>query len=328
MIFTPDNISSIKDIFLEYGNTNKQLEIRGTNSKSMVNNTSNKTSKILTSNFNNVINYNYFDFLITVGSGITIEELESITRKRGQTVLLDNFFVPMGTVGGRISLPFYTPLELDYGFKENYINKLSFIAPNGKYYEFGANTLKNVAGYSLERYFVGKLGKLGLIDTVTLRTFPLVKRKNLFIIKSTEYIDNIKEITSVRNIIFEDYYDKSVNRWYLIYGEKTLFDKHNIEYYEVSESDNISELSDLLGFKPIFLMTAYYKNKKELNAIKLYAKENRLALVFRKNLSFVYVYSRVECKSKIELPLPENKIYQDCLFQSLKTYLDPKNILI
>jgi FAD/FMN-containing dehydrogenase len=46
------------------------------------------------------------------------------------------------------------------------------LLPNGDVVQFGAKTMKNVAGYDAAKLLIGSWGTLGIILDVTLRLFP------------------------------------------------------------------------------------------------------------------------------------------------------------
>jgi len=80
------------------------------------------------------------------------------------------------TIGGMIAVNASGARAIKYGATRDYVLGLEVVFPYGRV-RFGGKTLKNSAGYQVERLIVGSEGTLGIITEATLRIFPLPERK-------------------------------------------------------------------------------------------------------------------------------------------------------
>ncbi len=114
---------------------------------------------------------------VQAGAGITIEDLGLAMSVCGQFVPL----VPLSgessdesapTLGGVIATNDCDGTKLKYGAPRDLVTGLSAVLSDGRLVKAGAKVVKNVAGYDLNKLFVGSFGTLGLITQVTVRLRP------------------------------------------------------------------------------------------------------------------------------------------------------------
>jgi len=80
------------------------------------------------------------------------------------------------TIGGMIAVNASGMRAIKYGATRDYVLGLEIVFPYGKV-RFGSKTLKNSAGYQVERLIVGSEGTLGIITEATLRISPLPEKR-------------------------------------------------------------------------------------------------------------------------------------------------------
>lgn len=141
---------------------------------------------ISTSRLNNIIDYDYNNFTITVASGIRLCDLQTELKKHNQFLPLDPFGREKSTIGGIVATNASGPRRFLYGTCRDLILGMRYVLPDGTYAKSGGKTMKNVAGYDLTKFFIGSMGTLGVIVHVTFKLYPLPKYNKTIEINFTE----------------------------------------------------------------------------------------------------------------------------------------------
>lgn len=118
---------------------------------------------------------------VQAGAGITIEHLNKEVEKFGQFAPLGCF--PTGgfsTLGGTVVVNYWDGTKLKYGAPRDLVTGLHAVLSNGRLVKAGAKVVKNVAGYDLNKLFIGSFGTLGLITEVTVRLRPKPTTQDAF----------------------------------------------------------------------------------------------------------------------------------------------------
>jgi glycolate oxidase FAD binding subunit len=113
------------------------------------------------------------DFVVTVRAGTPLRRLNEYLRERDQHVPLDPLEGDGATLGGIAAANTSGPLRMRFGTPRDLILGMEVVMADGTPVQFGAKVVKSVAGYDLNKLYVGSLGTLGFITEVTLKTFSL-----------------------------------------------------------------------------------------------------------------------------------------------------------
>ena len=148
---------------------------------------------IPTSGLNQIVDYPAADMTITVGSGITIAELQDALREFNQQLPLDIPFADQATLGGVLATNCYGHRRFGYGTARDYVIGIRAVDGRGSTFSGGGRVVKNVAGYDFCKLLVGSVGILGVISQVTLKLKPIppVRRATIVPIFSTEKAESI-----------------------------------------------------------------------------------------------------------------------------------------
>ncbi|WP_243525750.1 FAD-binding protein [Bacillus pseudomycoides] len=322
-IFKPNSTKEINQIFRE----EVRVQIRGRNTKGF---SLNPNYPVLsTENLNNIQYYNPTDCLVTVQPGISMEELYSTLAKYNQTVYLDQMFLPAGTVGGRLSMPSIFPLEIVKGVKDSHITRIEMCLPGWDTVSFGANTLKNVAGYHLEKLLSGTLGLLGCITSVTLRTYPLSDSNEIWLIECGSY-EELREMEKLfmNELIATgtDYYNDYSRYWVII---KNLPKKL---LANVKSANSMNILGDIKEFSSIVKAPLNYigsfkvMKKDELGKLHNLAKKNDWFIVGTNRSQYYNILAR-DKETVTALNSVEDNLHNDYFLQVFKNYIDPRKVL-
>ncbi|HKQ05027.1 MAG TPA: FAD-binding oxidoreductase [Blastocatellia bacterium] len=119
-----------------------------------------------------IVDYSAPDLTITVEAGITLKELnETISRDR-LWLPLDPPGASAATVGAVVACNQSGALRCGFGTPRDYVIGLKLAHADGRASKSGGRVVKNVAGYDLNKLYVGSYGTLAVITEVTFKLRP------------------------------------------------------------------------------------------------------------------------------------------------------------
>ena len=127
---------------------------------------------VSTQRLDRILHYDHENLTITAQCGVTLPQIEEAVAPRGQMLALRPRFGRQATLGGIIAANESGPHRLLYGGPRDLVTRIRAALPNGEIVAFGSSCVKNVAGYAIEKLFIGSHGSLGVILEATLRTLP------------------------------------------------------------------------------------------------------------------------------------------------------------
>jgi FAD/FMN-containing dehydrogenase len=141
------------------------------------------------------------DLYVVVEPGLNLKELN--TKLSGY-----NLFYPLslddssGTVGGSVA----TGLLAKAGTKEvstkDLVLALEIVNSSGQVMKTGSEVFKSVTGYDTTRLLVGSWGTLGIITSVSLRVFPINRKKEFDELKTLPSIPRkLKQVKEPKIIL-------------------------------------------------------------------------------------------------------------------------------
>jgi glycolate oxidase FAD binding subunit len=113
------------------------------------------------------------DLTCHVEAGITLADLQAQLAKQGQRLALDSPDAAQTTIGGILATNASGPKRLRYGTARDLVIGLHVIQANGEIARSGGRVVKNVAGYDLNKLYIGSLGTLGLIVRANFKLHPI-----------------------------------------------------------------------------------------------------------------------------------------------------------
>lgn len=126
------------------------------------------------------------DLTMAVRPGTTIEAINEALKPHGQMLPLDVPWPEEATIGGVIAANDSGPKRLKYGSARDMVIGLRVVYPDGKVIRTGGNVVKNVAGYDMNKLFIGSMGTLGVISEVRVKLRPLPPFQSLLLIPFDE----------------------------------------------------------------------------------------------------------------------------------------------
>ncbi|MDK2957459.1 MAG: glycolate oxidase [Desulfovibrionales bacterium] len=117
-----------------------------------------------------VIDYDHENQVITVGSGMSIDDLQALVAEHNQWLpIRPPFFKDGSTMGALAATAVSGPERMYYGAPRDFLMGLQYIDSEGKVISTGGKVVKNVAGYDMTRLLCGSNGTLGMITEGTWR---------------------------------------------------------------------------------------------------------------------------------------------------------------
>jgi glycolate oxidase FAD binding subunit len=177
---TEQEIASI----LEYANgLGKKVNIVGSGTKRGFGGLEESAEILLSlAKYKGIIEHSVGDMTLIVKSGTTFKELQDYLAQFNQKIPLDPSWPSYATIGGVIAANDSGPKRLGYGSARDLVIGLKIVYPDGTVIRTGGKTVKNVAGYDMNKLFIGSMGTLGLISEVTLKLRPKPRYESLVLL--------------------------------------------------------------------------------------------------------------------------------------------------
>jgi glycolate oxidase FAD binding subunit len=112
------------------------------------------------------------DLTMTCEAGLRLEEANQVARDHRQWLPIDAAGAARATLGGIVACDASGPLRMGYGTPRDYVIGLRLAHADGKASKCGGRVVKNVAGYDLNKLYVGSFGTLAIITELTFKLRP------------------------------------------------------------------------------------------------------------------------------------------------------------
>lgn len=136
-------------------------------------------------NYRGIIEHTVGDMTVTVKAGTPFKELQDYLAQYNQKISLDPAWPEVATIGGVIAANDSGPKRLGYGSARDVVIGLRIAYPDGTVIRSGGKVVKNVAGYDMNKLFIGSMGTLGVMTDITLKLRPLPKYESLILLSFT-----------------------------------------------------------------------------------------------------------------------------------------------
>lgn len=122
---------------------------------------------------NRVTEYTPEDMTVTVETGLTLAGLQARLAQGGQWLPIDPPNPERMTIAELLDTNASGPRRFGYGTIREHLIGLKAVLANGRVIKSGGKVVKNVAGYDVQKLFVGGYGSLGVIVEATFKLRPL-----------------------------------------------------------------------------------------------------------------------------------------------------------
>ena len=177
-VVCPESVSDIQAVLRFAAKAGMSVVPAGAGTKLGIGNIPEKVDIVLAmTRLNNVIEYEPADLTVTVEAGLRLAELQSVLARQRQSLVLDPASADRCTLGGIVSANASGARRLRHGTPRNQVLGLRVVRPDGTQVKSGGKVVKNVAGYDLNKLYIGAFGTLGIITEVSLKLAPLPARE-------------------------------------------------------------------------------------------------------------------------------------------------------
>jgi len=126
-----------------------------------------------TEQLNHLLEHEGPDLTCHVEAGMTLAALQKELARQGQQLSIDAPAAERSTIGGILATNASGPKRLRYGTARDLLIGLRVVQANGDISRSGGRVVKNVAGYDLNKLYIGSLGTLGIIVEANFKLHPL-----------------------------------------------------------------------------------------------------------------------------------------------------------
>lgn len=120
-----------------------------------------------------VIDYSPPDLTATVEAGLTLDAFNDLTKRERQWLPLDPPGAFAASLGAIAACNSSGTLRLGFGAPRDYVIGLKLAHADGNESKCGGRVVKNVAGYDMNKLYVGSYGTLAVITELTFKLRPL-----------------------------------------------------------------------------------------------------------------------------------------------------------
>jgi len=129
--------------------------------------------KLSTVKLNGIVEYEPSEFTFTALAGTPVRDIAAALAARGQYLPFDPMLTSAGaTLGGTVAAGVSGPGRFRFGGLRDFILGVQFVDGAGRLLRLGGKVVKNAAGFDLPKFFVGSLGRFGILTEITFKVFP------------------------------------------------------------------------------------------------------------------------------------------------------------
>lgn len=192
-VVLPASVQEMQDVLQFAVKHNLSVMPAGAGTKLGIGNLPQNVDVVLsTTRLNSVVEYEPADLTVTVEAGIRLKDLQTELVKHRQYLALNPPYADRCTIGGIVATNASGSFRLRHGTARNQVLGLRVVRADGTVVKSGGKVVKNVAGYDLNKLYIGAFGTLGIITEVTLKLSPIPVRQVIL----TADFQNVQDATN------------------------------------------------------------------------------------------------------------------------------------
>ncbi|HEV7235585.1 MAG TPA: FAD-binding oxidoreductase [Ktedonobacteraceae bacterium] len=198
VVVTPTAVEQVAQIVALSSQHNLSLLTRGGGSRMSVGGLPERIDVLLeTAQLTRLLEYEAPDLTCQVEAGLTLAALQAQLATKGQWLALDPPDAQQATLGGLLASNACGPKRLRYGSARDIVIGLQVVQANGEVARSGGRVVKNVAGYDLNKLYIGSLGTLGVIVEANFKLQPLSQAERTLVLTYTNAADAMETVIAV-----------------------------------------------------------------------------------------------------------------------------------
>src|SRR5579883_3528470 len=144
-----------------------------------------------------LLEYEAADLTCHVEAGMTLAVLQEQLATKGQWLALDPPDAEEATLGGILASNASGPRRLRYGTARDLVIGLHVVQASGEIARSGGRVVKNVAGYDLNKLYIGSLGTLGIIVEANFKLQPIPPDERTLLLTFSNSQDALQTVTAI-----------------------------------------------------------------------------------------------------------------------------------
>ena len=174
LLVIPETVEQVSQVVALTNQQGLKLLARGSGSRMSVGSIVEQVDVLLETNrLTHLLEHEAADLTCHVEAGMTLATLQAQLATVGQRLALDPPDAEQATLGGILASNASGPRRLRYGTARDLVIGLHVVQANGEVARSGGRVVKNVAGYDLNKLYIGSLGTLGIIVEANFKLHPL-----------------------------------------------------------------------------------------------------------------------------------------------------------
>jgi glycolate oxidase FAD binding subunit len=169
----PATAAECASALAEASGARRSLRVRGAGTKSYLGELLPTDLVLETTGMSGIVDHVPADLTVTVAAGARLAELQAALAAHGQHLPLDPPHAETATIGGIVAADSNGFGRVRYGGVRDLLIGTVVALADGTVAHGGGRVVKNVAGYDINKLFIGSLGTLGVICEATLKILPL-----------------------------------------------------------------------------------------------------------------------------------------------------------
>lgn len=158
---------------------------------------------LLTNKLNRLLEHEAPDLTCHVEAGMTLAALQAQLATKGQRLALDPPAAEQVTIGGLLATNASGPKRFRYGTARDLVIGLRVIQADGEIARSGGRVVKNVAGYDLNKLYIGSLGTLGVIVEANFKLHPLPPSEHTLLLTFVTLQDSMQTVIAITGSLLQ-----------------------------------------------------------------------------------------------------------------------------
>ncbi len=160
--------------------------------------------KLSTLKLNGIVEYEPSEFTFTALAGTPVRHISAALAERGQYLPFDPMLAGAGaTLGGTVAAGLSGPGRFRFGGLRDFILGVQFVDGAGRILRLGGKVVKNAAGFDVPKFFVGSLGRFGVLTEITFKVFPAPISRLTLLLEASETASVVKILTTAGSARWE-----------------------------------------------------------------------------------------------------------------------------
>ncbi len=170
MNLQPTTLDELKEIVQQ---TDAPLLPCGGSSKPTLSTPPDHAVQLQMNGLSGIIEYEPTEYTFTAYAGTPIQEIAAELAQHGQYLPFDPPLITQGaTLGGVVAANTAGSGRYRYGGVRDFILGVRFVDGGSRLVRSGGKVVKNSAGFDLPKFFVGSLGRYGILAEISFKVFP------------------------------------------------------------------------------------------------------------------------------------------------------------